>query len=385
MDPARWRPVPMEFEIDFLPVGNGDRSGDAIALRYGHQGDYKILVYDGGTKESGQALVDHIKYYYRSSWETPRVDYVVNSHPHNDHASGLTVVLEDLVVGELWMHRPWVYSPVIRDYFKDGRLTDNSLAKRLQENLAPAYELEQIANRRRIPIYEPFRGARIGAFEVLSPEKAWYVRELIPEFTKSPEPKEAEEWATLFDELKWILDEIAKKEAAEKQVSLIQTTWENEDLRDDVETEAENESSIVLWGSIDGEGILLTGDAGIRALSSAADFAESKGLSLPRDLSFIQVPHHGSRNNVSPGVLNRILGPPKGRENAVTTKSAVVSASEQSSTHPRRVVVNGFIRRGVEVIATKGVPIRFQLNMHARQNWSDASPLQFREQVESWD
>ncbi len=47
------------YEIDFLPVGNGDRSGDAIAMRYGTPNNYKVIVYDGGTKESGKALVDH--------------------------------------------------------------------------------------------------------------------------------------------------------------------------------------------------------------------------------------------------------------------------------------------------------------------------------------
>ena len=37
----------MGFEIDFLPVGNGDSSGDAIAVRWGIPGDYRVLVYDG--------------------------------------------------------------------------------------------------------------------------------------------------------------------------------------------------------------------------------------------------------------------------------------------------------------------------------------------------
>ena len=41
------------YEIDFLPVGSGERSGDAICVRCGSPGDYKVMVYDGGTKESG--------------------------------------------------------------------------------------------------------------------------------------------------------------------------------------------------------------------------------------------------------------------------------------------------------------------------------------------
>ena len=52
----------------------------------------QVLIYDGGNQESGKALVQHIRTHYG----TNRVDYVVNSHPDADHASGLAVVLEGL-------------------------------------------------------------------------------------------------------------------------------------------------------------------------------------------------------------------------------------------------------------------------------------------------
>ena len=55
----------MGFEIDFLPVGEGEKSGDAIALRYGNlsgtRSEQTVLVVDGGTLDSGAALVDHVK------------------------------------------------------------------------------------------------------------------------------------------------------------------------------------------------------------------------------------------------------------------------------------------------------------------------------------
>lgn len=54
-------------------------------------------------KSRGAALVEHIKKYYK----TDHVDYVVNTHPDADHASGLLVILENLSVGELWLHRSW--------------------------------------------------------------------------------------------------------------------------------------------------------------------------------------------------------------------------------------------------------------------------------------
>lgn len=91
------------YEVDFLLVGSGDKGGDAIAHRYGEPGSHKVMVIDGGTKESGQQLVDHIKAYY----ETAYVDYLVNKPPDADHASGLEVVLEQLTISEAWVHRPW--------------------------------------------------------------------------------------------------------------------------------------------------------------------------------------------------------------------------------------------------------------------------------------
>ena len=362
------------YEIDFLPVGNGERSGDAIAVRYGTPGSYKVMVYDGGTKESGQALVDHIKKYYQTS----RVDFVVNSHPDADHASGLAVVLEQLEVGELWMHRPWEHSATIKDYFQDGRITDESLAERLKTKMAAAYALEELATEKGIPIGEPFRGEKVGDFVVLSPERDWYIHTLVPEFEKSPEQKKQAEDAALQALLKTFA------EAVGKTVSWIAEKWNIETLREDVETSAENESSVVLYGEIDGHGILLTGDAGIRALKTTADFAESRGVRLSNTLRFVQVPHHGSRHNVSTSVLDQIVGLRKSTDDGVTTKTAFVSAGKDSTTHPRKMVVNAFIRRGAVVVPTQGQIKCSHHNMPSR-GWDSATPLKFSDQVESWD
>lgn len=365
------------YEIDFLPVGNGDRSGDAVAIRYGLPGNYKVLVYDGGTKESGKELVEHIKRHYH----TKRVDYLVNSHPDADHASGLSVVMEELEVGELWMHRPWNYSSAILGYFKDGRITDNSLAEHLKEKMAAAYALEQIAEELDIPVREPFRGSAIGDFFVLSPEKDWYVHDLIAAFEKSPEQKEAEDYAALSQAGRLLK---SMGEAVKQGISWIAERWDKECLREDVNTSAENESSVVLWGRLDGGSILLTGDAGVRALVAAADVAAANNISLPNELKVIQVPHHGSRHNVSTTVLNRIIGPPKAFDNGKVTMTAMISAGKDSTTHPRKMVVNAFIRRGAEVVCTQGIIKCHRHNMPDR-GWDVATPLTFSNKVESWN
>lgn len=362
----------MGYEIDFLPVGNGDRSGDAIAARWGTPGNYQVLVYDGGTAESGEALVKHVREHY----QTDRVDFVVSSHPDNDHASGLSVVLEELEVGELWMHQPWKYSPAIRNYFQDGRLTDESLAERLKAKMKAAYALEKLANEKGIPIREPFQGSAIGPFTVLSPNSDWYVHELIPAFEKSPNQKASKGSAT--DALATLV------EALRKAGAWIAESWGMESLREDVETTAENESSVILFADFEGRGVLLTGDAGIQALHRAADYAQLYSVDLPSSLRFVQVPHHGSRHNVSTSVLDRILGPRKAANDGEFTKTAFVSAGKDSSTHPRRMVTNAFIRRGANTIATKGWKVWHHHSMPQR-GWGAAPTTPFSPQVESWE
>jgi glyoxylase-like metal-dependent hydrolase (beta-lactamase superfamily II) len=179
----------VSFEIDFLPVGEGDSSGDAIAFRYGNfEGPpeaTKVFVVDGGTKESGQSLVQHIKTFY----QTDRVAAVFCSHPDIDHASGLTVVLENLNCGQLVMHRPWEHAPYICDLFKADH-SPTGLSEKLEKAVSAAHELERICNDKGIPIVEPFAGTSTsdGSILVLGPSRDYYQR-LLPDFRNTPAAK----------------------------------------------------------------------------------------------------------------------------------------------------------------------------------------------------
>lgn len=349
------------FEIDFLPVGNGSKSGDAIAIRYGSPGNYTIMVVDGGTKDSGKELVEHIKKYYN----TNKVDYVINTHPDGDHASGLTEVLNNLEVQQLLMHRPWEHSSEIRESLKDGRITENSLYKRLQEALNHAYNLEKIALEKGMQIREPFEGEKIGEFIVLSPTKSWY-QELLSDFRSTPETKERSFQAII--------------ESGKSILTKIKDLWNKDAIDESGKTAAENESSVVLYANLKGHQILLTGDAGIQGLNKAADYADSIGIDLT-ECTFIQIPHHGSKRNVSPSVLNRIVGKIV-EEGSTITKSAYVSAAKSSEKHPRPAVTNAFIRRGAKVIATKGTTKSYSHNMPDREGWVKATPIEFLEEID---
>ncbi|OEX79917.1 hypothetical protein A0K63_02045 [Campylobacter jejuni] len=361
------------YEIDFLPVGSG-RSGDAISVRYGVQGNYKIMIVDGGTKESGEKLVEHVKKYY----QTNRVDYVVNTHPDQDHASGLTEVLKNLEVGELWMHRPWNYVKKIMDYIddeknpytKDQRVTYKSFKERLEyEYYKYAKELENIAEEKNIPIKEPYEGCKIGDFEVLSPNKEWHLFNLIINSDKTKE----------FCKIEDSKQNILNFESLKDETFDVLEKLNVETLKDDGVTSRENESSVILYANFNEEGILLTGDTGNEALEKAYNFNSY----ISKNLSFIQIPHHGSRKNNSPKILNQIIG--KIGEKPENSITAFVSAGENDENHPRRIVVNAFIRRGCKVVQTKGKIIRHYKNMPEREGWVSVTPLSFFDKVESYE
>ena len=89
-------------------------------------------------------------------------------------------------------------------------------------------------------------------------------------------------------------------------------------------------------------------------------------------LSFLQAPHHGSKHNVGPTVLSRILGAPG---SGFTTTTAFISSARASEKHPSPKVVNALIRRGAKVFATEGSGIYHHNAGTLRPGWSPITPL----------
>ena len=160
-------------------------------------------------------------------------------------------------------------------------------------------------------------------------------------------------------------------------------SWGYETLRENVKTTPDNEMSVVLHGFLDNQGVLFTGDAGIRALKIAMDYADKINMTLKYNLSFIQIPHHGSRHNVSPSILDRLIGP-KVHEGRYTGELAFASVAENSD-HPLKMVVNAFIRRGVRVFKTRGCGLCKHNNIENRKGWYPCSEERFHSNVEEWN
>ena len=332
------------------------------------------MVIDGGTLASGEALVEHIQEIYGTS----TVDLVVNSHPDGDHASGLYPVLDQLTVGRLWMHRPWEHSSDIKHMFDDGTLSNDRLSKKMQKALSDAWDLEKLAKQRRIPITEPFAdGEANGQYRgitILGPTEDYY-QSLLPGFREMPDVREASS-----SYLGGGFRALAK--GAVLLAERVLETWGKETLQDPAEdaTSSENNSSTIILVRVDGHNLLFTADAGVPALERAVNLAESWGVSLPA-CRFQQMPHHGSRRNVGPKLLNRLVGP-NTQSQGTTNKTVFVSAAKEAPKHPAPKVVNAYMRRGAKVLATQGVGIRHHFEAGSRSGWVTATPLSFSQEVE---
>jgi len=358
------------FEIDFLDV-ESDKSGDAIALRYEVGGQTRIHVVDGGFQDTGESLVAHVRKYYGAP---KRIDHVVASHPDGDHAGGLRKVLEEFEIGALWMLRPWLYAGELVKRFEDFVSVEN-LKKRLKEIYPNIAALEEIALAKNIPIYEPFQGAAIGAFRVLAPTKVRYLDLVVASENTPKAVAEAQKTAGA------VLAALLERAAA-KVVAFVKAAWGAEAFSPD-ETSAENEMSVIQFALLSGKRILLTADAGRGALGEAADYAPAIGLTLP-GIDRFQVPHHGSRRNVSTELLDRWLGPrlPEQPAKGQELFSALISSAKKDEDHPRKAVVRAMIHRGGSVATTEGKTVRTSVNAPPRDGWVALTPLPYPEEQE---
>lgn len=363
----------MAYEIDFIGVGEEcKKDADAITLRWKDSfGNYKIAVYDGGLQAHGERLEQHLNQYYFDNDNEKVIDCVICSHSDLDHATGLKNILEKFEVKALYMNRPWLYVDDVWDKVNDGRIKKNSLIERLKKEYKHISDLEEIAEEKGIPIYEAFEGTIIeGKLRILSPSKAFYL-DLLIESSKTP--LEDTSGDNAFSRL--------LKNVVQYVKNLIET-WDSEELRENVSTTAENEMSVVVYGDLD-DNFLLTGDAGIRALDKSITYSDKIGNAIKDNVTFIQIPHHGGRHNVSPSILNRLIGDIV-EEGVITGKTAFVSVAS-SSDHPLQMVVNAFIRRGVRVYKTKGNIIHHSKDMPDRPGWIALKKLEFNEKVEDWE
>lgn len=366
----------MAYEIDFVGSDKVTKDYDAIAFRYWSQerNRWIVCVFDGGTADAGEDLCNILSQYYLID-RCNTVDYVFCSHPDLDHASGLKNVLQQFPVRNLVMNRPWDYIDELFDKVQDGRITKESLERTLREKYKFIDELEKLAGEQRdcriLPAITEY--SLESEMRIVSPSREFYIQCLV-DSDKTPEmdaaTKQNKSLASALNALRAAAD-------------WIKSIWGVDAIREGEETSAENESSVVLRVEPQScNPFLLLGDVGCKGLTGAMDYADAIGKPL-NQCDFVQIPHHGSRHNVSPSVLNRLIGG-KVSQGTSPSKAAFVSVGKDSD-HPRKCVSNAFINRGCAVYVSKAGTIHHSQGDVPDRGWSAATAELFSDKVESWD
>lgn len=348
------------YEIDFLPVGDGTKSGDAILLRFGDlykgQSAQKVVLIDGGYKGTAEAIKKQMQKYYncKNNEGKLQIDLMILSHPDIDHVSGLVEIAtdSDFQIKMIMMHRPWEELSI--SWFKDGRITSNSLRQRLKDAFSKAYELDYatkyIDNADIQQGSYEFNGA---TFSILAPSALLYRRKLAL-CDKTPDSI--------------IQDTSVQNKMFEKITR--EESYKNGDHINwyyDEKTTPINETSFVILFEYAGDQILFTGDAGVDCLTEAISYAKNNEIDLSK-LDVIKMPHHGSRKNVTPEIMDEL-----GSHGTACYLSCVPN---DVGHHPSKRLVNMLNQKGFNIYATQGNILWRHKNAPDRNGYSSARKIE---------
>ena len=272
-----------------LPVGD---SG-AFLVEVAANGAPTVALVGGGRNwQDGERVLRQLDAHYGG-----RIDHMVLSHIDCEHALGLLHVAEALDkdrIGCAWVqdlskHGVNVKRAVARAR-KKATEAESSVVRSVATHLADSVESTQrlidVLKEKGVPVKEAFADGtnRIGPFEVLGPTQAFF-----------------EDCVKFYDNVA-MLDEMV-----EAAISFARGTDSHAlgpAYYDQVLTEAvddpltQEQASLVLLLTYEGDRYLFTGDAGRRALDAVADRDKM------RNVHWLEVPNHGSKHNVNPALLD---------------------------------------------------------------------------------
>jgi beta-lactamase superfamily II metal-dependent hydrolase len=330
------------FEIFFQALGNAD----SIFVRHYINGAQTNILIDGGRRSHAEA----VRSFLRSLGET-QIHHLVCSHHHDDHAGGLIELVKDT---SLTFHQAWVHTEeIVADKANLAHYEARGYKKLvdvLRASKETQVELIAALKQQAIPMAPPFAGAQVGPLLILSPSKDFYNAQL--QRIQQEAVAQALNDRYLKRQLNNLFDVFSGgqtlfgKAAEEKE--------EEEGALGGEPTSPENEVSTVIF--LNGRDFktgsyLFTADAGTEALSSVKAISERFSNLLSR-LTWMQLPHHGSRRNLNEDLLDHFK-----------PTTAFVSA-EGSVKHPSKKLVNAVKDRGGKVFST-----HYPNNDEAKGHW----------------
>lgn len=339
----------MDFVIDFIYVADGD--GIIIWGRNPNERDY-VFFLDGGNQEFGIKIVEHYRKWIEPYLYQTKTIAFINSHPHADHINGLIEIVKELGKEMTW----GIYNDPVKFISEELRLNIKQSALRnedkdiehLYKSFKKVQELndlcEQYGIEKKEALSDVFNYKEI---KIISPSREFYTSK-VQTFTNIDFLKRVDYTKSF--------SSINESDELLKPCAIV-------DEKNDASPE-NNSATIIELIDSKNERYLLTSDAGVEAF----DDMEKNGFTS-ENLNFVQLPHHGSRRNISTNWIGKFA-----------PKMFLISA-EGNQKHPRRAVIS-CIKRNLPDCKTysthknKGT-ISYTTNkdVFPNRNWGSAEPL----------
>lgn len=312
----------MAFVVELLPAENGD----CLWVEYGSGNARHRLIIDGGTKATGQTLIERADAALRGNGGSLDIDLLVVTHVDNDHIAGMVEFLR-------WLPR----SVRIHDVWFNGW-------KHLSDELGPVEGeiLSGLIETRGLPWNKAFTG-----LPVAIPDSGPLPEASLPGGMK----------LTLLGPMKQRLADLAPVwERAVKEAGLVPGVAPEKPLPDDrlgrtdvwppdvlelaqkrpsYDKAEPNGSSITFLAEYGGASCLFTGDCFAPDLTASIERLCSQRRVGALEVGGLKLSHHGSRHNTDSKLLKKLKC---GRY--------LISTNGKTSRHPdfealARVIVDG--------------------------------------------
>lgn len=294
-----------------LDLGNADCN---IIWTKEQSQDY-ITIIDAGNPNDAKKIIAHYKKYIEPNIKENTPILIINSHPHKDHIGGLVDLVHffNSKIARFYYNDPTKYINEDKrggiKELSESILYSNRRVKKVMQSIKDVESLKEVLSQYNIQPIEAFSDTVLdhNLFEIVGPSKEFYLEQL--------------EYFTNIDRLKFMsLNTIKEADVNEVDEGLKPCSI----LDEKNDSSAENLTSVLTkFTDSKGRKYLFTADAGIDSFESAVN----NGYDI-KDLHICQLPHHGSRRNISTNWVSNF-----------DPKQFWVSANG-SAKHPRKAVIS---------------------------------------------
>ncbi|WP_433979417.1 ComEC/Rec2 family competence protein [Chryseobacterium sp. RLHN22] len=301
----------MEFEINMINVENGD----AILLMLKDGERKSLIVIDGGYKKYYPKVKKRIEELLPLFDD--KIDLLICTHYDNDHIGGIEKILDEYhdKIQEIWIHtiEETVEQEVIFLNEQINSLQKNFIFVDYPSKISANFVIEAYQDLLRVvkkireynleeKMSQPFKGKifqKFSEFKVAGPTYTFYERNL-PALRKEAikEDLKANYENNKIDGIRKFSEFIAdRKKIPDNQIN-DGSILEKSSLQNGVT--ATNMVSIITLLQVGTKKILFTGDAGIESFENEIPLWDTD----LKDLFFLSLPHHGSKNNTSKKMID---------------------------------------------------------------------------------